>query len=341
MKYIKGKIEDRKEWRQITNKLPNKEIQDIWEKISGMPVYQIKFLAYSAEFELRGIQERFNRYTTLSNNERKGNTIDNYILKYGEERGRELFTSKNKRCRQTKENFIKRHGEQIGNKKWEDFIERKKDIKGVFIRKHGEVMGLEKYKNYCNRNRGNHSLERQIEKHGEEEGIRRFIINKNKLKLINSLDFLIEKHGKEKGESIFFSKLDKMHSSNKKGYSSLSQKLFREIQQYTNIQEVRFAEHGGEIHIGQYKADFTDINQRKIIEFNGDRFHANPTIYESTDTPNPFNTNLTSQEIWKRDEARLNFLKKNGFDILVIWEKDYKLNPDKCLEEAITFLRKK
>jgi hypothetical protein len=341
MKYVKGKIDNRKEWIQITNKKPNKEVQDIWERVTGMKGCQIKFLAYSIELDLKDIRERFDKYTMLSGNERKGNTLTNYILKYGEERGRDLFVSKNKKCKQTKENFIQRYGEEIGSKKWEDFIERKRDIKGVFIRKHGEASGLKRYRSYCDRNRGNHSLERQIEIHGEKEGIRRFINNKNKLKLINSLDFLIKKHGKEKGESIFFGRLDKMHSSGKKVYSKLSQKFFREVQQYTNIKEVRFAEHGGEIRIGQYKADFADIKQRKIIEFNGDRFHANPTIYESTDNPNPFNTNLTSQEIWNRDEYLLNFLKKSGFDILVIWEKDYRISPDKCLEEAITFLRKK
>ena len=44
-----------------------------------------------------------------------------------------------------------------------------------------------------------------------------------------------------------------------------------------------------------YFYDFTDLNQRKMIEFNGDVFHANPNIFNETDTPHPYYKNLTSK----------------------------------------------
>lgn len=61
-----------------------------------------------------------------------------------------------------------------------------------------------------------------------------------------------------------------------------------------------------------------------IIEFYGDHWHANPQKYKPTDLLQP--QNKTAQEIWEKDAERISILKKHGYDIIIIWESDYRLN---------------
>ena len=58
------------------------------------------------------------------------------------------------------------------------------------------------------------------------------------------------------------------------------------------------------------------------IEYNGDVFHANPSIYKKDDKPNPF-TNETSEEMWNKDNEKIKLLEKDyNIKTMVIWESD-------------------
>ena len=61
------------------------------------------------------------------------------------------------------------------------------------------------------------------------------------------------------------------------------------------------------------------------IEFNGKLFHADPRFYKADSIINPFNSSkpLTAQQIWDRDNARYESLKKLGIKTIVVWQKDY------------------
>lgn len=76
--------------------------------------------------------------------------------------------------------------------------------------------------------------------------------------------------------------------------------------------------------------------QNKIIEFNGDFWHANPEKYNK-DFINPF-SKKTAFEVWKRDEHRIAIAKLNGYDVKIIWESHYKQNKNKILQECIEWL---
>jgi len=47
-----------------------------------------------------------------------------------------------------------------------------------------------------------------------------------------------------------------------------------------------------------YLYDSTIPSLKYCIEFNGDLWHANPSIYKADDFPNPFYPELVAQEIW-------------------------------------------
>jgi len=81
-----------------------------------------------------------------------------------------------------------------------------------------------------------------------------------------------------------------------------------------------------------------DINlNNKIIEYNGDFWHANPTIYNESF----INKRLkkTAQEIWDKDQNKIQFAKDQGYNVLVVWEHDFKNNKQKVIDECITFLK--
>jgi len=47
-------------------------------------------------------------------------------------------------------------------------------------------------------------------------------------------------------------------------------------------------------------------------------------IFKDNDNPNPFNKDLTSKDIWEKDEKRINEIKKYIKNVFIIWENDLK-----------------
>ena len=161
----------------------------------------------------------------------------------------------------------------------------------------------------------------------------------------------IEKYGKERGLEIWADRQKrwqkKLHDSQHLhvGYSKVSQELFNLIlEKYKKEQRdyVFFGEHNHEYSLMEgkklYIYDFTDLNQRKIIEFNGDIYHGNPEIFNETDTPNPFKPDKTCKDLWDFDNEKKKAALKNNFQELIIWEKDFRENKDKILNNCLKFL---
>ena len=63
----------------------------------------------------------------------------------------------------------------------------------------------------------------------------------------------------------------------------------------------------------------------KLIEVNGDYYHANPRFYKSTDIiVFKGRKSFSAQEIWNSDKAKLEHAVFSGHEVLVIWENDLK-----------------
>lgn len=340
MRYVKKKINDRKEWKNITDKLPTDFISNVWsDKI--LPSKDIKFLANLVKYDLENIEERYTKYLTLTPNESKSNTLDNFKLRYGDKVGEEKFLQKNIICATSLDNFIKKYGVFEGGEKFSNIQKRRKNPRKMMIDKYGEIEGEIRYKNFCERNKGNWSLERQIEIHGEEKGLERFNKIKNNVKHAHTLESYIKRHGEDKGSEIYFDKMSKLWKNNFKGYSGISQILFRDIKECMPNDVFMFTENGGEYNCGKYMLDFYNPMGKKCIEFYGDKFHANPSIYQSSDHPHPFDSTLESSHIWEYDKKRLDFINKKGIIVHIVWEKDYKENNEECLNKCVNFLRMK
>ena len=171
------------------------------------------------------------------------------------------------------------------------------------------------------------SLEKCILKYGEEYGKKHFTERQNKW--LNSL--------LTNGNMVI-------------GYSKISQDLFYKILEMYDINDrdkVYFATHNSEFKLdkkegGVWLYDFTDIKNKKIIEFHGDMFHGNPKKYNSVDYPHPFRKHITAQEMWDKDKRKLDIAIENGYEVLVVWDSEYRWgNKQEIIDKCVSFLKNK
>lgn len=168
-----------------------------------------------------------------------------------------------------------------------------------------------------------------------------------------SLERCIRENGDKVGHEIWLNRQIKWQNSLKDngnlkgGYSEISQVLFRDILNLYPIKEISniyFYTKNNEYLIRSDKSlflyDFTDISKKKIIEYNGDQYHANPNIYKEYDLPHPYHKKIGfyAKDIWEKDKRKEDIAKKRGFDILVIWDSEYRKHPKETLEKCIKFI---
>ena len=173
-----------------------------------------------------------------------------------------------------------------------------------------------------------------------------------------SKEICIKKYGEEEGKKRFTERQNKWSKSLtnggnlKIGYSKISQDLFNvllETYDIDNRNNIYFATHNKEYKLdkcesegGIWLYDFTDTNNKKIIEFHGDMFHGNPKKYKATDYPHPFRKTITAQDMWNKDKRKLNVAIEEGFDVLVIWDSEYRWgNKQEIINKCIAFINKK
>lgn len=157
-----------------------------------------------------------------------------------------------------------------------------------------------------------------------------------------SLYKCIQKYGEEKGLEIFNKrqkiwnkKLQKSFKLGKYIQSPIANKLFEEIKTKLNINDPIEEKYifNDKLHKG-YLFDFCLGN--KLIEFNGDYWHANPTLYG----PKSFikAKNKKAEDIWEYDRIKMQTANDQGFKLLVVWEYDYNNDKEKTLQKCIDFL---
>ena len=77
-----------------------------------------------------------------------------------------------------------------------------------------------------------------------------------------------------------------------------------------------------------YFPDAYNKQNNMIIEFFGNYWHGNPILYKEEDS---VHHGLIAKEIWDKDAKRIRELEKE-FIVIVVWEKEYKDDPEKVLD---------
>jgi len=186
-----------------------------------------------------------------------------------------------------------------------------------------------------------------IQKHGEEKGLE--VFNQRQKKWQETLKNLpnyndiqkskgisLEKYINMYGVDVGGQKYEDLLKNRSSGYSKISQELFWYIlKNYLNETETEkcyFYEHQHEFakaHKKQaYLYDFVISNLKICIEFHGDIWHANPAIYNEENYKHPFG-DLRCDEIHKNDKIKQELIEEFGFGYYVVWESDFKNDPNK------------
>jgi hypothetical protein len=269
-----------------------------------------KYQRRDIEF-FNGSEKKFNDF---KNKLKYSHTLNYYIDKYGEEKGKNIYEK----------------------------INEKKDSSSLlyFIKKNkgNEEKALIEFNNKndkCIQNLSNY-----IKRHGEEDGIILYNEYKERKKKMNSLDNYIKKYGNIEGKKRRKEWLEKITKNN--WYSNESAQLFDEVEKEMNIKGLRgnneyFLYDKNKNIIYYY--DFTLLEYKIIIEYNGKIWHPNKEIYSDEEWNNwkhPFNKELKADDVYKKDIDKINLCKDFGFDILIIWsfEKNKK-------EKIINFIQNK
>ena len=221
---------------------------------------------------------------------------------------------------------IARFGEKEGTKKWKE-REGKRSAAGKLGSANiqywlNKGFDEKESKKMVSKRQQTFSLKTCIEKYGSEEGLVKF--NERQVKWQKTL----YKNGKLKS-----------------GYSEVSQELFYKLIENVEIDETNyflFAKKGGEFILnddnGFYRYDFTDLKNKRIIEYNGDDYHGNPNKYNANDFPNPFRKDLTAKYIWDKDKQKTLIANNKGFKVFVVWDSEYKKNKEEIINKCKKFL---
>lgn len=85
------------------------------------------------------------------------------------------------------------------------------------------------------------------------------------------------------------------------------------------------------------RAYFYDIMiGNKIIEYNGDYWHMNPKKFQNDD----FNSrlNMLAEEKWGKDAEKINHAIECGYEVMIIWERDFKKDREAAIQKCLEFI---
>lgn len=260
---------------------------------------------------LYGHEEGVKKWDEYRKKQAFSNTFEYKNKKYG--MTKEQFDDYNKKRAVTKENLIKRHGNDRGVVVWENYRQRQAYTNSR------EHLG-DRYEEINSRKA--HTLENYVKKYG-----------------------LNEKEALEKLENFF-------SSSSNKFYSKDSQDLFWKI--FNNLTESEkkktyFAELNKEYAVFHKKSnriylyDFVCSELQLCVEYHGDHYHGNPKMY----TPSQFlrgrgQSKTKVHEVWQKDEMKNKAITdERNYDLLVVWESDWKNNREKIFSKIMEVINEK
>lgn len=170
------------------------------------------------------------------------------------------------------------------------------------------------------------SLEKCIEKYGDEAGTKRWSDRQQKWSKSYTAS------GGKSGISVIGTEFASKLPSGDGIFSALNNEA--------SITIKMVASDGKLIH-RTIRPDYVDNNQRKVIEFHGDYFHANPAKYHEKQLIRKQYKGkdaLLAKDVWERDARKLTGLRQLGYKVHIVWENDYRNNPDTIIQECLQFL---
>jgi len=269
------------------------------------------------------IQFGYKKYCKTCNNPK---TKEQYIKVYGMPEGEDLF---NVYCSKIKNSMTgKNKGEENGQYKYP-----KKVINCSECNKEIKRHGISENENYfCDIN----CKALWQSKNAPPKELNSFNIYKNKIKQVK-----LEKYGNENYNNSLKGINTKIKNGtlthNLSHQSILANTFFDKLYEILP-KNYKYYFKDNETFIWNNKKlyfyDFECRETKKIIEFNGDYWHANPYLYKIGDKIR----NINVEEIWEKDQIKNKTAINKGFDVLVVWERDVNYDFNNMLNKCFNFI---
>lgn len=223
----------------------------------------------------------------------------------------------------SKEILIDRHGKEKGLLKWEQY-RQKQASSNTFEYKHKKYGWSKDEFDEFNKKRAV-TINNLISKHGEELGLIKWNDYIKRQRYTCTYGYFINKYGIQIGQEKWDNFMSSRFFKNI-NYSKKSQEIFESFELIFNQYKTYYALKNGEfnklLNGNIVFIDYYILELKIAIEYNGNKFHANPDFYNDDDMPNPFSNEL-AKDIKQRDLTRYNNLYDVlGIKTLVIWEND-------------------
>lgn len=310
---------------------------------------------------------------------RDSSSKESYILRYGQENGLKIWQEKTQKTSMTRdkwvskygepeaifrlkkrgaslENYIQRCGEIAGRENWKNYCEKRalayeknkaegkqyaKYTREYYHQLHGLEKGNRIYDKKISAQRHAVSLEGYIEKFGSIDGPIRCRESKSR-----NLDFFLKKYGDQGHERYKQAQRKKAENRTGSCYSKWSIAVCEEIKKqiedlhYYGDNEITISVYGIP-EIEQFVIMPDIFYNGNVIEFQGDRFHANPLLHKASDRPHPFNKTLLAEDIWKKDRLRRQIYESKGYNVLEVWQSEWNDNQERVIDKCVKFLKMK
>jgi hypothetical protein len=80
------------------------------------------------------------------------------------------------------------------------------------------------------------------------------------------------------------------------------------------------------------------VGNKKIIEYNG-YYHFDPRQHKPNDVHDVHNKPKTCQDIWDEETMILNQIRKEGYDVLVVWQLDFLNDLENTTKNILKFAK--
>ena len=263
-------------------------------------------------------------------------SIDSYKKKYNNV----ILVAPNlaKKCVVTVESLTALYGKKEGLERFEKYCNKQSETNTFEYKMKKYGWTQEQFDEY-NKSRAV-TLEHLIQRHGEEKGNKIWLNYCEQQGYTNKLEYFIEREGSyEKGLSVYNEICKEKGKASKSGTNnscvSIIEKEF--IDNFENIinEKIEYCYKTNQYWLwseftNSYMFyDMVDTKRKKVIEFNGDFWHANPELYEKNDGI----FSKTAENIWEYDKRKKQEMADRGYDVRIVWEGEYKKNKEKVLNE--------
>jgi len=117
------------------------------------------------------------------------------------------------------------------------------------------------------------------------------------------------------------------------GFSKQCAEFCAELAGHFPVDALCYEGDGGEaVFPGGFRADFTNLTRRFVVEFNGDYWHCNPEFWGADDYNDT--VRMTASEKWEYDARRHAVFQSHGYRVIVVWETEWLTDKAACIKRV-------